>query len=222
MLDYAQARRTMVDCQLRPFDITDRAVLAVFGDVPRERFVPEDRRSLAYMDQNVGVADRGDPSGRIMLAPMVFARLVQALGIETGDRVLDVGSGRGYGSAILAELGAKVVALESSQDLSRSAAETLASLGLSDIAAVHGPLAAGAPDHGPFDAVVINGAVEAAPDGLLAQLAPDGKLACLQRDGRACRAVVYVRSANAVGSRILFDATAPVLDEFKPAPEFVF
>lgn len=222
MLDYAQARRTMVDCQLRTFDITDRAVLAVFGDIPRERFVPDDRRSLAYMDQNVAVADRDDPSGRIMLAPMVFARLVQALGIETGDRVLDVGSGRGYGAAILAELGANVVALESSQDLSRAAEETLASLGLSDIATVHGPLAAGSPDHGPFDGIVINGAVGSPPDGLLGQLAPDGKLACLQRDGRACRAVLYVRSANAVGSRILFDATAPVLDEFKPAPAFVF
>lgn len=222
MLDYAQARRTMVDCQLRTFDITDRAVLAVFGDVPRERFVPEDRRSLAYMDQNVVVADRHDPSGRIMLAPMVLARLVQALGIETGSRVLDVGSGRGYGSAILAELGAKVVALESSQELSRSAGETLASLGLSDIASVQGPLAEGSRDHGPFDAIVINGAVESPPDGLLAQLASDGRLACLQRDGRACRAVLYVRSANAVGSRILFDATAPVLDEFRPAPGFVF
>ena len=157
-----------------------------------------------------------------MLAPMVLARLIQALGIETGDRVLDVGSGRGYGSAILAELGAKVVALESSQDLSRSAGETLASLGLSDIATVNGPLAAGSPDHGPFDAIVINGAVSSPPEGLLAQLAPGGRLACLQRDGRACRAVLYVRSANAVGSRILFDATAPVLDEFKPAPLFVF
>ena len=222
MLDYAQARRTMVDCQLRTFDITDRAVLAVFGDVPRERFVPDDRQSLAYMDQNVIVADRGDISGRIMLAPMVFARLVQSLEIESGSRVLDVGSGRGYGSAILAELGAQVVALESSQDLSRSSGETLASLGLVGITAVHGPLAAGSRDHGPYDAIVVNGAVESRPDILLDQLASNGRLACLQRDGRACRAVLYVRSANAVGFRILFDATAPVLDEFKPAPEFVF
>ncbi len=222
MLDYAQARRTMVDCQLRTFDVTDRAVLAVFGDIPRERFVPQDRRSLAYMDQNVVVAERGDPSGRIMLAPMVFARLVQALAIEKGSRVLDVGSGRGYGAAILTELGAKVVAVESSPDLGRSAGETLASLGLADVVAVHGPLAAGSPDNGPFDAVVINGAVEAPPDGLLGQLASGGRLACLQRDGRSCRAVLYVRSANAIGSRILFDATAPVIDEFKPAPEFVF
>ena len=113
MLDFAQARRMMVDSQVRTFDVNDLAVLAAFDEVPREGFVPAGRESLAYMDQNLPVSD-GDGPGerRFMLAPMVLARMIQALELAPGQRVLDIGGGLGYSAAVLLRLGCSVIALE--------------------------------------------------------------------------------------------------------------
>lgn len=220
MLDFGRARRTMVDCQLRPFDITDRAVLAAMGEVPRERFMPAGRQELAYSDQTVTLPETVEGSGsRFLLAPMVLARMIQALAIEDGSRVLDVASATGYASAVLARLGARVVALD---DAGR-AAQALHEPDLAERVTVRsGPVAAGAPDDGPFDAILVNGAVEIRPDALLDQLADGGRLACLSREGGACRAVLYVRSGEAVGSRPLFEAGAPVLQPFRVAAAFAF
>ena len=120
MLDFTRARRNMVDSQLRTFDVTDRAVLAAMGDSPRERFVPDSRIALAYLDQNVSLRD-GDGEPRWMLQPMVIARIIQALEVVPGSRVLDVGAGYGYASEILARLGAHVTALESDEALAAQA-----------------------------------------------------------------------------------------------------
>lgn len=220
MFDFARARRIMVDCQIRTFDVTDRAVLAAFGEVPRELFMPPGREDLAYVDRNVVVPDAGgEPEPRYLLAPMVLARLVQALAIEQGSRVLDVASGSGYASAILSRLGADVVSLDRAN---ARAGGPPSHLGPGQVAIRSGPIGAGAPQDGPFDAILINGAIETRPDTLLAQLADGGRLACLRTEGRTCRALLYVRSGDAVGFRALFDATAPTLAEFRPAREFAF
>lgn len=222
MLDFAQARRSMVDCQLRTFDVSDLALLSAMDRVPREAFVPAGREDLAYSDQTIIVSEgiiTAEP--RAMLMPMVAARLIQALGVGLGTRVLDVACGLGYTTAVLAELGALAVGLDTAADLVREARRRL---GMRDnvLEVAAGPLADGVPERAPFDAILVNGLVETRPDTLLAQLAEGGRLACVQRVAGASRATLYVRSADAFGSRSLFEAQAPLLSEFRKPPAFVF
>jgi protein-L-isoaspartate(D-aspartate) O-methyltransferase len=222
MLDYAQARRLMVDCQLRTFDVTDIALLDAFDAVPRERFMPADRQDFAYIDQPQAVGTE-DGETRFMPAPMVLARLIQALALKPGNRVLEVGTGLGYGAALLRHLGVEVVALESLPGLATAARERLAEGGLGAGATVEvGPLEKGAPDHAPYDAILINGQVEQRPQTLLEQLADGGRLACVQGQGRPAKATLWVRSGDAFGSRPLFDANLPSLRAFAVEPGFAF
>ena len=220
MLDFARARRNMVDNQLRTFDITDRALLAAMAEVPRERFSPVDRGELAYLDQNLPLTT-GAAEPRWMLQPMVDARMIQGLDIEAGDKALDVGAGYGYASAIMAALGADVVALESDEGLAGAARERLAGEGRV-VEIRSGPLDKGAPDQAPFDVILVNGALECRPDALLAQLKDGGRLACLERDGAAGHAVLYVRAGEGFGNRRLFEASAPILSAFAAPAAFRF
>jgi protein-L-isoaspartate(D-aspartate) O-methyltransferase len=223
MLDFAQARRAMLDSQLRTFDVFDIPVLAAMEAVPRERFVPPGRESLAYIDQDIPVSDGiAGAERRFMLKPMVLGRMIQALEVEAGARALDVASGLGYSAAVLARLGAHVVALESTEAAAQAARQRLASVGIENVAVVSGPLDQGYPHGAPYDIVLVNGLIEVRPQRLLNQLADGGRLACVERRGRAGRAVLYVRSGDAFGSRAIFDAGAPELPAFKADPGFVF
>ena len=190
--------------------------------VPREAFVPTGRESLAYSDAATLVSEGADTAEpRAMLAPMVLARLIQSLAITPGTRVLDVACGLGYGSAVMAALGGEVTALENSDALAAEAHRRLA--GRDGILAVKsGPLAEGAPDRAPFDAILVNGLVEIRPAALLGQLGEGGRLACLQRIGGGSRAVLYVRAGDSAGHRVLFDAQAPALGDFRQMPAFAF
>ncbi|MGU3362324.1 protein-L-isoaspartate O-methyltransferase family protein [Methylobacterium sp. M6A4_1b] len=216
MLDYAQARRLMVDCQLRTFDVNDVAVLDAFGEVARERFVPQGREDFAYIDQTL----RLDRAGRAMPAPMLLARLVQALAIQPGEAALDVGTGYGYAAAILARLGAEVTALECDADLAAGARERLA--GLAHITVVEGALKAGHPQAAPFDAILVNGRVETRPQTFLDQLKDGGRLVCVMGRDRAAKATLFVRAGDAFGSRPLFDAALPALGAFAAEADFAF
>jgi protein-L-isoaspartate(D-aspartate) O-methyltransferase len=161
----------------------------------------------------------GGAGPSVMLPPMVLARMIQALAIEAGDHVLDVGSGRGYAAAILSRLGADVVALESAWP-DPSALHQVGGPGR--VVTRAGPIEAGSPDDAPFDAVLINGAVEVRPIALIEQLREGGRLACLEMDGGACQARLYVRAGGSVSFRPLFDAGAPVLAPFRKEPAFTF
>ena len=220
MIDFAQARRMMVDSQLRTFDVNDIPLLDAMQTVPRERFVLPGREGLAYIDQDLQVSDGQER--RFMLSPMILARMIQALGIEPGDKVLDVACGLGYSSAVMARLGADVIGLESSERLAAEARARLAKAGVPGVEIKVGPFEAGAAERAPFDAILINGAIDASPRSLLSQLADGGKLACIEGRGRAGRAKIYVRSGEAYGARSLFDAAAPLLAAFRVEAGFVF
>jgi protein-L-isoaspartate(D-aspartate) O-methyltransferase len=220
MVDFAQARRIMVDGQLRTFDVNDIPLLDAMDTVPRELFVLPGREELAYIDQDVLVGDGAER--RYMLSPMILGRLVQALGIEAGDRILDVACGRGYASAVFSELGAQVTALESDDALAGAARQSLSAAGASNVTVVTGPLEQGHQGNAPYDAILINGAVEVRPEALLQQLAEGGRLACVKGRGRAARATLYVRTGDAIGERALFEAAAPLLAPFVQVPGFTF
>jgi protein-L-isoaspartate(D-aspartate) O-methyltransferase len=217
MIDSMQARRTMVDCQIRPSDVTDRELLAAFLEIARERFAPADLASVAYLDRDLFV----DPK-RALLKPMVLARLIQAADVSAGDRVLDVACGTGYSSAILARLAAAVTALEDDAERSRRCGDILTQVGAGNVAAVCGPLDAGWPAGAPYDVILVNGACETEPRGLLRQLNEGGRLVAVMGSGPDGKATLFRRDRAEIGGRTLFDAAAPALPAFAKAPAFVF
>ncbi|WP_262267896.1 MULTISPECIES: protein-L-isoaspartate O-methyltransferase family protein [Microvirga] len=220
MVDFTQARRMMVDGQLRTFDVNDMPLLDAMDSVPRELFVLPGRESLAYIDQDILVSDGGE--SRYMLSPMILGRMIQALEIDPGDNVLDVAGGRGYASAVFRALGARVTLLESDESLAAAARQCLGAAGCDDVAVATGALEQGYAAHAPFDAILVNGSVEVRPDGLLRQLGEGGRLVCVKGRGRAARATLYVRSGDAIGERSLFEAAAPLLAPFVQPAGFTF
>ncbi len=203
----AEQRRRMVDGQLRTSDVTDLAVLAAFLDVPRERFVSANHLGLAYLDHDQLAAGA---STRRLLAPRTLARLLQAAAIQPGERVLDVGAGSGYSSALIEALGASVVMLESDAGALEAARAALA--GREKIEIVSGDVSQGVAAKAPFDAIVVNGAFAIAPESLLAQLAPGGRLVGIDAREPGRRAVLLERSAGGYSERALFDANGDVIE----------
>jgi protein-L-isoaspartate(D-aspartate) O-methyltransferase len=192
-------------------------LLAAMLEIPRERFVPAARASVAYLDRDLAV----DPK-RALLKPMVLARLIQAADVKLTDRVLDVACGTGYSSAILVRLAAAVTALEDDAERSRRCADTLTQVGAGSVTAVCGPLDAGWPAGAPYDVILVNGACEVEPHGLLAQLNEGGRLVAVMGTGPDGKAMLFRKDRGEIGNRALFDATAPALPAFVKAPAFVF
>ena len=231
MIDFARVRRMMVDNQLRTYDITDLDVLSAMNEVPREHFVAPERGILAYSDQPLAVAKASDGEGRHFLAPMVFARIVQNLEIEPGDKVMIVAGALGYEAAVIARLGAEVVVVEPDPELAAKTRDMIDSLPGTEanseragsVRVVETALDAGCPDEAPFDAILINGAVEERPEALLQQLREHGRLAVIAGDGgRTSRATLHVRHGEVFGARAMFDAAAPALPIFRKEAGFVF
>jgi protein-L-isoaspartate(D-aspartate) O-methyltransferase len=216
-MDYARSRRTMVDNQVRPADVTDHRIIAALLDVPREHFVAPSKQAVAYLDIDVPVAD---DSARALLKPMVFGKLLQAAGIKETERVLDVGCATGYSAAVLARLAGKVVALEEDAALARAATANLG--GASKVSVISGPLAAGSPQDGPYDVILLEGRSEVAPAPLCAQLANNGRLLAVIGSATIGKATIYTKAGSNVTAQPLFDAGAPVLPGFVKPPEFVF
>ena len=214
MVDFAAARRNMVEGQIRPADVTDLRVQSAMLDVPRERFVPN--AELAYLDIDIPLAEGAQ--ARRMLKPVVIGRLLQALAPASQERALDVGCGTGYSAALLASLSGEVIAVEDDLALVTQAKKNLGS----SVKVVAGPLNLGWPGGGPYDVILLNGATEVVPESLFSQLKEGGRLACVLGTGRAGRAMLYLRSGSEVGGRPLFDAAAPLLPGFAKAPEFTF
>ncbi len=217
----ALQRKNMVEGQVRTSDVTDRRILRAMSDVPRELFAPKDVQALAYFDQDLRVTPVDQPD-RFILAPSVFARMVLALDIDSDNVVLDVGCATGYGSAILARLAQTVVGLESDAALAETATKTLSGLSVDNVVIVSGPLESGWPGEGPYDAILINGAIAEAPSSLLQQLRDGGRLVAVLSQGVTGQATLWQRSGGNISSRSLFDAAASPLAAFQRAPQFVF
>ncbi len=217
MLDFAAARRMMVDGQVRTADVTDLRLLAAMDQVERERFVPDSQAALAYLDRDVPAIDNGR---RALLKPMVLAKLIQVAEIAPSDRVLDVGCATGYSSAVLAQLAGSVVALEEDRALAASAERALAAW--SNVSVAVGPLVTGWPLAEPYDVIVMQGATEVVPHALLSQLKDGGRLVCVFGPGPQRKAMLYVRADGETSGRPVFDAAAPLLPGFAGKQAFVF
>ena len=208
----------MVDTQLRTNKVTDANVLAAMGEIPREMFVPEDRASLAYIDEDIHIG-----KSRCMAEPMILARMIQAAEIGPEDVVLDVACGSGYSSAILGQIARAVVAVESDTELAGAASARLTKLGMDNVVVEMGPINAGWSDQAPYDVIMVNGSCGEMSEAILSQLAEGGRLcAILRGPGGTGMAKLFVKSGGVVSNRGLFDANVPILPEFDLEEGFSF
>lgn len=203
----------MIDSQVRVNDVTDRRLISAMASVAREAFVPAGRRAVAYAELPIETV-----TGRWLMPARDFSKLVNALQIREGERILDIAPGTGYSSAVLARLGS-VVALEEG-DAAKALGEGLTAAGVTGVDIVSGSLKAGVPGKGPFDAIFVNGAVEVVPQAWLDQLAEGGRLAVAVAEGGVRRARIYTRAGGKSAWLTPFDSAPPALPGFEKAPEF--
>ena len=222
-LPFAAARQFMVDSQLRPNKVTNPALLEAMRQIPREVFLPPALASLAYADQDVRLGGTAAGSGRVLMAPLAFARLAQLLDPVAGERVLVVGSGTGYGAAVLASCGARVTALDEDEALLEFGRTALRGLGLA-VTAQHGRHRDGLPGLQPWDAILIQGAIEVVPHGFAAQLRPGtGRLVTvLGKPDRPGVAALGERQGAELVLASMFDCTTAMLPGFEAVSEFQF
>lgn len=218
MLNFTTARTNMVESQIRPNKVTDPRLIEALESLPREDFVPEALRSVAYVDRSLKVGEE-----RCILDPMIFARLVQAADPQPSDLVLDIACASGHSSAVLARLAGTVVAVESDASLVEAANAVLTKLGIDNAVVVEGDLSSGYAKQGPYDVILINGEAGELPQALTAQLAPGGRLVAVLKDDQGLgRATLLMRTAAGLSRRTLFDANVPSLPEFEVESGFVF
>ena len=218
MTDFAVARHNMIEGQIRTNKVTDPALLDALAALPREQFVPAERRSAAYVDEDLRLTGE-----RFMMEPMVLARLLQAAEPTRTEVALDVGCVTGYATAVLARVTATAIGLERDAALARTATETLARLSIDNAIVVEGKLADGYAKHGPYDVILVNGAVTEFPPALLEQLAEGGRLVGVKRPGSGPgAAMLMLKRHGAVAGRTLFETSTPYLAGFAPKPRFVF
>jgi protein-L-isoaspartate(D-aspartate) O-methyltransferase len=216
-MDYGAARRNMIESQLRPNRVTDQAVLDALAAVPREIFVPEALRGVAYVDEDIPLG-----GGRFLMEPLTLARLLQMAAIRPADGMLIVGAGPGYSAAVAGRLARRVIALESDQALATRASGLLKVLGVGNVNVVEGSLGAGVPALAPYDVILFDGSVATIPPAVSDQLAEGGRLVAVVNGAAIGRTVLMVRAAGALMRRSEFDAAVPPLPGFEAAPTFVF
>jgi protein-L-isoaspartate(D-aspartate) O-methyltransferase len=220
MTDFALARRNMIDGQLRPNRVTNIQLLTAIADLPRERFLSAGLASVAYADDDVPLGN-----GRYLMEPMILARLIQTLQPQPRDKALVVASGAGYGTALLARLVKSVVALEADAALAGSAEQTIKALGIANVIHVTGTMEAGLSPDGPYDVILIEGAVHHVPPAIVEQLAEGGRLGTViaaPSAGVLGLAQLIVKEGGIASGRPIFDAGTPALPGFASPPRFTF
>lgn len=214
MTDFSQRRTVMVDTQVRPNEVTSYPVIEAMLNVPREEFIPEALRDVAYTGENIPLT-----RNRVELEPRTLGRMLEVLDVQSSDLVLNIGCGYGYAAALVARIAEAVVAVEE-EDLAAEAQTRLAAQDVFNVAVTSGDLTAGWPGQAPYDAILINGAVEVLPDALAAQLRDGGRIVALFVEGQLGTVRIGIKSDDRIDWRYAYNAYAPVLPGFKRAPSF--
>ena len=216
MTNFAMRRTKMVDTQVRPSDVTKFPILDAMLSVPREDYVPDSKREAAYMGENVDLG-----GGRVMLEPRTLAKMLDAVDIQADELVLDLGCGLGYSSAVIARMADFVVAVEEDEAMAAEAQSTLSEHGVDNVAVIAGPLTAGNAKNGPYDVIMIQGAVEAVPDVLTDQLKDGGRMTCIFAEGMLGTVKIGYKIDGAMVWRHGFSAGAPLIAGFEASRGFV-
>jgi len=217
MTDYAARRMMMVDTQIRPSDVTKFPIIDAMLSVPREMFVPRGMREAAYVGENIDLG-----AGRVLLEPRTLAKILDALEICGDELVLDIGPGFGYSTAVMAHMAELVVAVEADAEMASEAQQLLSECGADNVVVQSGLLVDGAPEHGPYDVIVIEGAVEQVPTALIDQLKEGGRIASLFMEGALGAVRIGYKIDGEINWRFAFNAGAPVVPGFEKEEAFAF
>jgi protein-L-isoaspartate(D-aspartate) O-methyltransferase len=215
MSDFALRRTMMVDTQVRPSDVTKFPIIDAMLSVAREDFVPAAQREAAYMGENLDLGQ-----GRVLLEPRTLAKLLDALSIGNRELVLDIGCAHGYSSAVIARMAEAVVAVESDEAMAAEAQESLLAAGADNVVLHTGPLPEGAPQHGPYDVIIVQGGVVDVPVSITDQLKDGGRIGCLFMTGALGEVRIGYKRGEDISWRMSFNASAPVLDGFQREAAF--
>lgn len=215
VVDYSTRRTMMVDTQVRPSDVTKFPIIDAMLEVPREVYVPDSLREAAYMGEHLTLGD-----DRVVLEPRTFAKMLEVLDIQQDHTVLDLGCGLGYSTAVLAHLADFVAGVEDDEERATEAQSLLSENGVDNAAVLSGSLAEGAEKSGPYDIIMIQGAVDEVPETLLDQLREGGRIACIFAEGSLGVVRVGHKLNDRVSWRFAFNATAPLLSGFQKEAVF--
>lgn len=216
MTDYQTRRKTMVDTQIRPSDVTKFPIIEAFLSVPREKFVPDGKREAAYIGENFKIGQ-----SRVILEPRTLAKLLDALDIRNDELVLDIGPGLGYSSAVISPMAEVVIAVEDDSTMASEAEEILAEVGADNVVIQIGKLEDGAPEHGPYDVIILQGGVEEIPSSILKQLKNGGRVGAIFVEEGLGTAKIGFKLNDKINWRYSFNAAAPVLPGFFKQKDFV-
>ncbi len=219
-MDYAAARRHMVDSQILPNRVTDTRIIDIMSTLPRESFVPESRKGIAYVDEALDIGN-----GRFLMEPMVTARLLQSLSPRADDIALVIGCSSGYTAACLAKIVSTVVVIESDAELAAKASDTFSELGIDNVAIMDGDLACGYPGQAPYDLILFDGAIPTIPEDIKAQLSEGGRLAAITGGGAhdvPGDAILITRFHGVLSARKIFELGTPSLPGFEKEAGFTF
>jgi len=218
VMNLEQARLNMVESQIRPWEVLDQTILDLLLSIKREEFVPEKYRALAFADMEIPLGH-----AEVMLAPKVEARMLQELGVRKTDRILEVGTGSGYVTALLSKLGGQVVSVERLADFSQSAERKLAGHAIANVRLAVGDAAEGWPEHAPYDAILLTSSVPALPDSFRSQLADGGRLLAVIGEQPVMTATLIKRVATGAFSSVgLFETCIAPLRNVRQPERFVF
>ncbi len=215
--NFKNRRRNMVDCQVRPSDVTSFPIIQAMLAIPREDYVPEQKKELAYLGDHLGIGN-----GRFLLDPRILAKMLDTLAIRLDELVLDIGSGLGYSSAIIASVAEAVISLEENEEFSNEAENIFSLHSVDNVVPVHGVLSEGMPRYGPYDVITVQGCIETLPPAILDQVKLGGRIGAIviTENGGKCR--IGINKPSGVDWQTAFDAEAPILPGFEKTGEFVF
>ncbi|MFK5998657.1 MAG: protein-L-isoaspartate O-methyltransferase [Rhodobacterales bacterium] len=217
MTDYKMARTAMVDCQIRPSDVTKYPIIEAFLTTPRETYVPDSCRPIAYVGDHMDLGNQ-----RSLLDPRVFAKMLDALNIQPDELVLDIGCGLGYSTAILAKLAEAVVAVESDADMVEKTTAALSQQSVDNAFVAFGDLTEGNAKNGPYDVIILQGSVGKIPTALIDQLKEGGRICTIFGDHKIGECRVGYKSNKKLSWQVVFNATAPLIKGFETKAEFKF
>ncbi len=217
-MNVEQARFNMIEQQIRPWDVLDSRVLELLSTLPREAFVPEDQQALTFVDTHVSLAH-----GQVMMQPKQEARLLQELNVGPKDRVLEIGTGSGYMTGLLASLAAEVDSVDIFADFLESARAKLRARGFTNINFAEGDAAQGWDGNGPYDVIVLTGSIPDLPQRFIDNLNPRGRLAAIVGTEPIMEAVLVMKLEDgSIKRSSLFDTSLPPLINAIRPPRFVF
>ena len=208
-------RQIMVDTQIRPSDVTKFPIIDAFLSVPREKFVPDGKREAAYIGENFQIGQ-----SRVILDPRTLAKLLEALDVQKDELVLDIGTGLGYSSAVISLIAEVVIAVEEDSSLASEAEEILSEIGADNVVVQVSKLKDGAPEHGPYDVIILQGGVEEIPSSILKQLKNGGRIGAIFIEEGLGTAKIGFKLHDKINWRYSFNAAAPILTGFFKQKDF--